>query len=208
MLLRGVKQESNFSKWEPDPMTGLTKTIMFFSQDWTWKLLLQPRECDRRRFHGELTLFRESTYPGMMLGQELTVVCGRTTLALIDGHLRYVTVPTLLTMKQYRGIQERRKVINRVILSRRHNKNCGCQSWSFDLRRVVNNFFGLTRWSASRVTVRGPSNMFSAACCVALSMENILVALYAIFGIALIVASVLGSIEYIFAGTSAPSHHG
>ena len=55
------------------------------------------------------------TYPGMMLGQEPDGSTWRDYIGFVDGHLQYVTVSASLTMKPFCGIQERRKVINRVI---------------------------------------------------------------------------------------------
>ena len=50
-----------------------------------------------------------------MLGHESDGSTWKDYIGFIDGHLRYLTVPTSLTMKQYSAIQERREVINRVI---------------------------------------------------------------------------------------------
>ena len=50
-------------------------------------------------FYGELKLFRETTYPGMMLGQEPDGSTWKDYIGFVDGRLRFITVPTSLTMK-------------------------------------------------------------------------------------------------------------
>ena len=50
-----------------------------------------------------------------MLGQEPDGSTWRDYIGFVDGRLGYVTVPTSLTMRYNSGLQERRKVINRVI---------------------------------------------------------------------------------------------
>ncbi len=151
-------------------------------------------------FYGELTSFRESTYPGMMLGHESGGGTWKDYLGFVDGRLRYVTVPTSLTMKQYRAIQERRKVVNRVInfvdrqqppLPPELGQLTYDGGWEF-------------LWTDTMEALRaslfeGLAICFPLAFAVLLfSTENLLVSLYAIFGIALIVASVLGTIEYVY----------
>ena len=42
-------------------------------------------------FYGELTSFRETTYPGMMLGQEPDGRTWKDYIGFVDGHLRYIT---------------------------------------------------------------------------------------------------------------------
>ena len=148
-------------------------------------------------FHGELALFRESTYPGMMLGQESDGSTWKDYIGFIDGRLRYVTVPTLLTMKKYSAIQERRKVINHVI-----NFVDGQQlSVPPELGHLTYDGEQQFLWADTMEALRaslfeGLAICFPLAFVVLLfSTENLLVALYAIVGIALIVASVLGTIE-------------
>ena len=98
------------------PWSGLTKNNHVFSQaTGLGNSSFNLANATTNEFYGELALFRETTYPGMMLGQEPDGSTWKDYIGFVDGRLRYVTVPTSLTMKQYRGIQERRKVINRVI---------------------------------------------------------------------------------------------
>jgi predicted RND superfamily exporter protein len=151
-------------------------------------------------FYSELALFRESTYPGMMHGKEAGGGTWKDYIGFVDGRLRYVTVPTSLTMKQYRGIQERRKVINRVI-----NFVDGQQPpLPPELGHLTYDggweFLWTYTFEALRASLfEGLAICFPVAFVVLLySTENLLVALYAIVGIALIVASVLGTIEYIY----------
>ena len=151
-------------------------------------------------FYGELTLSRETTYPGLMLGQEPDGSTWQDYIGFVDGRLRYVTVPTSLTMKQYRGIQERRKVINRVI----NFVEAQQESAPSELGHLTYDGGGQFLWTDTMETLRaslfeGLAICFPLAFVVLLfSTENFLVALYAIFGIALIVASVLGTIEYVY----------
>ena len=151
-------------------------------------------------FYGELTSFRETTYPGMMLGQESDGSTWKDYIGFLDGRLRYVTVPTSLTMEWNRGIQERRKVINRVIKFVEAQQ----QSIPAELGHLTYDggmqFLWADMFEALRVSLfEGLAICFPVAFVVLLySTENILVSLYAIFGIALIVASVLGTIEYIY----------
>jgi hypothetical protein len=151
-------------------------------------------------FYGEIALFRETTYPGMMLGQEPDGKTWKDYIGFVDGCLRYVTVSTSLTMQQYRGIQERRKVINRVIKFVEAQQ----QSIPVELGHLTYDGEHHFLWADTFETLRaslfeGLAICFPLAFVVLLfSTENILVALYAIVGIALIVASVLGTIEYIY----------
>ena len=151
-------------------------------------------------FYGELTSFRETTYPGMMLGQEPDGSTWKDYIGFVDGRLRYVTVPTLLTMKKYSAIQERRKVINHVI----HFVDGQQPPLPPELGHLTYDggwdFLWTDTFEAVRATLfEGLAICFPLAFAVLLfSTENFLVALYAIVGIALIVASVLGTIEYIY----------
>ena len=151
-------------------------------------------------FYGELTSFRETTYPGMMLGQEPDGSTWKDYIGFVDGRLRYVTVPTLLTMKKYSAIQERRKVINHVI----HFVDGQQPPLPPELGHLTYDggweFLWTDTFEALRASLfEGLAICFPLAFAVLLvSTENILVSLYAIFGIALIVASVLGTIEYIY----------
>ena len=145
-------------------------------------------------------MFRETTYPGMMLGQEPDGITWKDYIGFVDGHLRYVTVPTLLTMKQYSAIQERREVINRVI----HFVDGQQPPLPPELGDLTYDggweFLWTDTFEALRASLfEGLAICFPLAFAVLLfSTENLLVSLYAIFGIALIVASVLGTIEYVY----------
>ena len=114
-----------------------------------------------------------------------------------------MTVPTLLTMKQYSAIQERREVINRVI----HFVDGQQPPLPPELGDLTYDGGWEFRWTDTFEALRaslfeGLAICFPLAFAVLLlSTENLLVSLYAIFGIALIVASVLGTIEYISSGT-------
>jgi uncharacterized membrane protein YdfJ with MMPL/SSD domain len=136
----------------------------------------------------------------MMLGQEPDGSTWKDYIGFVDGHLRYVTVPTSLTMKQYRGIQERRKVINRVI----NFVDAQQESTSPELGHLTYDGEHQFLWADTMEALRaslfeGLAICFPLAFVVLLySTENLLVALYAIVGIALIVASVLGTIEYVY----------
>ena len=151
-------------------------------------------------YYGELTLFRESTYPGMMLGKEPDGSTWKDYIGFVDGHLRYVTVPTSLTMKQYSAIQERRKVINRVIhfVDRQQPPvppELGHLSYDGGWEFLWTDTFEALRASL----FEGLAICFPLAFAVLVfATENLLVSLYAIVGIALIVASVLGTIECIY----------
>ena len=151
-------------------------------------------------FYGELTLFRETTYPGMMLGHEPDGSTWKDYIGFVDGHLRYVTVPTSLTMKQYRGIQERRKVINRVI----DFVEAQQESAPSELGPLTYDGGEQFLWTDTMEALRaslfeGLAICFPLAFIVLLfATENFLVAFYAIVGIVLIVASVLGTIEYVY----------
>ena len=136
----------------------------------------------------------------MMLGQEPDGSTWKDYIGFVAGRLRYVTVPTSLTMKQYRGIQERRKVINRVI----NFVEAQQESAPSELGHLTYDGGEQFLWTDTMEALRaslfeGLAICFPVAFVVLLySTENILVSLYAIFGIALIVASVLGTIEYIY----------
>ena len=135
-----------------------------------------------------------------MLGQEPDGSTWKDYIGFVDGHLRYVTVPTSLTMKQYRGIQERRKVINRVI----NFVDAQQESTSPELGHLTYDGEHQFLWADTMEALRaslfeGLAICFPLAFVVLLySTENVLVALYAIIGISLIVASVLGTIEYVY----------
>ena len=135
-----------------------------------------------------------------MLGHKGDGSTWKDYIGFVDSHLRYVTVPTSLTMKQYRSIQERRKVINRVI-----NFVDGQQPpLPPELGHLTYDggfeFLQADTFEALRASLfEGLAICFPVAFVVLLySTENLLVALYAIVSIALIVASVLGTIEYVY----------
>ena len=150
--------------------------------------------------YGELEEFRETTYPGMMLGHEPDGSTWKDYIGFVDDRLLYITVPTSLTMKLGSGIQERREVINRVI------KFVEAQQQSIppELGHLTYDGSWEFLWADTYETLRvslfeGLAICFPLAFVVLLfSTENLLVALYAIVGIALIVASVLGTIEYVY----------
>ena len=135
-----------------------------------------------------------------MIGHEPDGSTWKDYIGFVDGRVRYVTVPTSLTMKLYRGIQERRKVINRVVKFVEAQQ----QSMPPELGHLTYDggvqFLMADMFEALRASLfEGLAICFPLAFVVLLySTENFLVALYAIFGIALIVASVLGTIEYIY----------
>ena len=142
----------------------------------------------------------ETTYPGMMLGHEPDGSTWQDYIGFVDGRLRYITVPTSLTMEWNSGIQERRKVINRVIKFVEAQQ----QSIPVELGHLTYDggiqFLWADMFEALRASLfEGLAICFPLAFVVLLySTENLLVALYAIVGIALIVASVLGTIEYVY----------
>jgi predicted RND superfamily exporter protein len=135
-----------------------------------------------------------------MLGHESDGSTWKDYIGFVDGRLRYLTVPTSLTMKRSRGIQERRKVINRVI------KFVDEQQPSLPMEIGHLTYDGGRQFLLADTMEELRASLFEGlAICFPLafvvllfSTENLLVALYAIFGIALIVASVLGTIEYIY----------
>ena len=145
-------------------------------------------------------MFRETTYPGMMLGQEPDGITWKDYIGFVEGRLRYITVPSSLTTKWNCGIQERRKVINRGI------KFVEAQQQSIPVELGHLTYDGGLQflWADTLEALRaslfeGLAICFPLAFVVLLfSTENLLVALYAIVGIALIVASVLGTIEYVY----------
>jgi len=151
-------------------------------------------------FYSELASFRETTYPGMMLGHEPDGSTWQDYIGFVDGRLRYITVPTSLTMEWNSGIQERRKVINRVIKFVEAQQ----QSIPVELGHLTYDggiqFLWADMFEALRASLfEGLAICFPLAFVVLLySTENLLVARYAIVGIALIVASVLGTIEYVY----------
>jgi hypothetical protein len=181
-------------------------TICFYEEFESWKAAglgnatLDLATATAEEFYGELALFRETTYPGMMLGQDPDGKIWKDYIGFVDSRLMYVTVSTSLTMKQFRGIQERRKVINRVIKFAEAQQ----QSLPAELGHMTYDGGFEFLWADTFETLRaslfeGLAICFPLAFVVLLfSTENILVALYAIIGIALIVASVLGTIEYIY----------
>jgi predicted RND superfamily exporter protein len=136
----------------------------------------------------------------MMLGHEPDGSTWKDYIGFVDGRLRFITVPTFLTMKWNSGIQERRKVINRVIKFVEAQQ----QSIQGELGHLSYDGGEQFLWADTFETLRtslfeGLAICFPLAFAVLLfSTANLLVALYAIFGIALIVASVLGTIEYIY----------
>ena len=135
-----------------------------------------------------------------MLGQEPDGSTWKDYIGFVDGRLRYVTVPTLLTMKKYSAIQERRKVINRVIKFVDEQQpslplEIGHLTYDGDRQFLLADTMETLRASL----FEGLATCFPIAFVVLLySTGNFLVAIYAIIGIALIVASVLGTIEYIY----------
>ena len=136
----------------------------------------------------------------MMLGHEPDGSTWKDYIGFVDGRLRYITVPTYLTMKWNSGLQERRKVINRVIKFVEAQQ----QSTPSELGHLTYDggfgFLWADTMEALRVSLfEGLAICFPLAFVVLLySTENLLMALYAIVGIALIVASVLGTIEYVY----------
>ena len=135
-----------------------------------------------------------------MLGHEPDGSTWKDYIGFVDDRLLYITVPTSLTMKLGSGIQERREVINRVI------KFVEAQQQSIppELGHLTYDGSWEFLWADTYETLRvslfeGLAICFPLAFVVLLfSTENLLVALYAIVGIALIVASVLGTIEYVY----------
>ena len=136
----------------------------------------------------------------MMLGQEPDGITWKDYIGFVEGRLRYITVPSSLTTKWNCGIQERRKVINRGI------KFVEAQQQSIPVELGHLTYDGGLQflWADTLEALRaslfeGLAICFPLAFVVLLfSTENLLVALYAIVGIALIVASVLGTIEYVY----------
>ena len=135
-----------------------------------------------------------------MLGQEPDGITWKDYIGFVEGRLRYITVPSSLTTKWNCGIQERRKVINRGI------KFVEAQQQSIPVELGHLTYDGGLQflWADTLEALRaslfeGLAICFPLAFVVLLfSTENLLVALYAIVGIALIVASVLGTIEYVY----------
>ena len=151
-------------------------------------------------FYSELTSFRETTYPGMMLGQEPDGRTWKDYIGFVDGRLRYMTVSASLTMKPFCGIQERREVIKRVIKfveAQQQKMPVELGHLSYD---GEHQFLWADTMEALRASLfEGLAICFPLAFALLLfSTENFLVALCAIFGIALVVASVLGTIEYVY----------
>ena len=135
-----------------------------------------------------------------MLGQEPDGSTWKDYIGFVDGRLRFITVPTSLTMKWNNGIQERRKVINRVIKFVEAQQ----QSMPVELGHLTYDGEQQFLWADTMEALRaslfeGLAICFPLAFVVLLfSTENLLVALYAIVGIALIVASVLGTVELVY----------
>jgi len=136
----------------------------------------------------------------MMLGHEADGSTWKDYIGFVDGHLRYITVPASLTMEWNSGLQERREVINRVI----NFVDAQQESTPPELGHLTYDGEHQFLWADTMEALReslfeGLAICFPIAFVVLLfSTENLLVALYAIVGIALIVASVLGTIEYIY----------
>jgi len=136
----------------------------------------------------------------MMLGHEPDGSTWKDYIGFVDGRLRFITVPTSLTMKWNSGIQERRKVINRVI----NFVEAQQESAPSELDHLTYDGGEQFLWADTMEALRaslfeGLAICFPIAFVVLLfSTENLLVALYGIVGIALIVASVLGTIEYVY----------
>ena len=135
-----------------------------------------------------------------MLGQEPDGSTWRDYIGFVDGRLGYVTVPASLTMRYNSGIQERRKVINRVINFVEAQQRLIPPELSHLTYDGEIQFLWTDTMEALRASLfEGLAICFPLAFVVLLySTENLLVALYAIVGISLIVASVLGTIEYIY----------
>ena len=135
-----------------------------------------------------------------MLGQEPDGSTWKDYIGFVDGRLRYVTVPTSLTMKYNAGIQERRKVINRVV----EFVEAQQRSTPSELGHLTYDGGMQFLWADMFEALRASLFEGLAICCplafvvLLFSTENLLVALYAIVGIVLIVASVLGTIEYVY----------
>ena len=135
-----------------------------------------------------------------MLGHEPDGSTWKDYIGFVDGRLRFITVPTSLTMKWNSGIQERRKVINRVI----NFVEAQQESAPSELDHLTYDGGEQFLWADTMEALRaslfeGLAICFPIAFVVLLfSTENLLVALYGIVGIALIVASVLGTIEYVY----------
>ena len=82
------------------PWSGLTKNNHVFSQaTGLGNSSFNLANATTNEFYGELNLFRETTYPGMMLGHEPDGSTWKDYIGFVDGRLRFITVPTSLTMK-------------------------------------------------------------------------------------------------------------
>jgi predicted RND superfamily exporter protein len=136
----------------------------------------------------------------MILGKGPDGSTWKDYIGFVDGRLRYITVPTSLTMEWNNGIQERRKVINRVIKFVEAQQ----QLIPVELNHLTYDGEQQLLWADTMEALRaslfeGLAICFPLAFVVLLySTENLLVALYAIVGIALIVASVLGTVECVY----------
>ena len=76
------------------------RTVFIFAQAiGLGNATLDLAHATTEEFYGELALFRESAYPGMMLGQEPDGSTWKDYIGFVDGRLRFITVPTSLTMK-------------------------------------------------------------------------------------------------------------
>ena len=136
----------------------------------------------------------------MMIGHEPDGSTWKDYIGFVDGRLRFVTVPTSLPVRYNGGIQERREVINRVIKFVEAQQ----QSIPEELGHLTYDGEFQFHWADTMEALReslfeGLAICFPLAFVVLLfSTENLLVALYAIVGIALIVASVLGTVELVY----------
>ncbi len=88
-------------------------TTCFYEEFELWKGSLANMTA--RAFYEDLAIFRETTYPGMMLGRDPDGRTWQDLIGFVDGQLKFVTIPTSLTMKVNGGIDLRREVINEVL---------------------------------------------------------------------------------------------
>ena len=154
----------------------------------------------RGEFDGEVRLFRSTTYPGMVYGAQFDGTSWKDYVGVVDGSLRYVTVPTYLTMKLNRGIRARKKVINRVV------KFTEAQQGLLPAQGGHLSYDGAWQflWCDTFIELRaslfeGFYICFPIAFGVLIfATENVLVSLYSIVGIAFVVASVLGTAQSVF----------
>ncbi|KAH8095328.1 hypothetical protein JL720_2621 [Aureococcus anophagefferens] len=154
----------------------------------------------RAEFDGEVRLFRSTTYPGMVYGAQFDGTSWKDYVGVVDGSLRYVTVPTYLTMKLNRGIRARKKVINRVV------KFTEARQGLLPAQGGHLSYDGAWQflWCDTFIELRaslfeGFYICFPIAFGVLIfATENVLVSLYSIVGIAFVVASVLGTAQSVF----------